>query len=93
MKNNNILKGFLIPTIDKAGSDCGTTKTIKVFITDANKSNFYYSYILDGDNLVCLSPDIIPNYINREVNLRSAILCKGKFICNKCIGELPYLDT
>jgi len=72
------------------GSDCGTKQTIKITIQDDLKGLFVNRYIVENGQLVLLTDENIKNYVNKEVNLRSPMCCKGECLCNKCLGELPY---
>lgn len=74
--------------IDEKGTDCKTKVTLDEFVTDKNKNNLLYSYILEGDKLVLLTPDNINKYVGKTVHKRSPLFCKNKKICNKCAGEL-----
>ena len=76
--------------LDEPGSDCGTVKTLSVVIPKAT-DDYIYRYIYEGDKLVCLTPDIIGNYIGKEVRMRSPMYCIAKdCICSKCAGENFY---
>jgi hypothetical protein len=77
-------------TLDKHGSDCGTTKTLKVTLTKENVGIFKFRFIVEGKKLVLLTSENIDSYIGKTVNMRSPLYCKSKKMCNKCYGELPY---
>jgi hypothetical protein len=77
--------------LDEEGSDCGTEITLTVKITEKNYKKFLYTYIVEGNKLVCLSPDKIKNYIGKTVKKRSPLYCKTPKICEKCFGRLPYI--
>lgn len=74
------------------GSDCGTTKTLKVYLTEKNISGWMYSYIVDNGKLVELTSDNRNKYLNKEVKFRFSALCEAKdgHFCNKCAGNLFY---
>ena len=76
--------------LDKPGTDCGTKRTINQLITNKNKKDFEYRYIVEGNKLVCMTPDVITKYVGKVVKLRSPMSCTSKRICNKCAGELFY---
>ena len=76
--------------LDKHGSDCGTHKTIEMILTEKDSSDFKYRYIVDNDELVCLTNENMPKYIGKKIHLRSPLYCKGDKICNKCAGEMNY---
>ena len=86
-----------IVTLDKDGSDCGTTNYENIVIPEDLKKRFYYRYILDpgapghdDHGLVMLNEDNIDRYAGKLVKMRSPLFCKGKKICSKCAGELYY---
>lgn len=74
--------------VGKPGSDCGTKRHINVTITNKNKSDWMYSYIIGNNgNLIELTSDNIDKYINKTVKLRFSALCKNAkngVICEKC---------
>lgn len=76
--------------LDEHGTDCHTTKTLNILLTDKNKSDYEYRYIVDGGKLVCLSPDVINKYVGKTVKLRSPMYCKDDKICNICAGDADY---
>lgn len=57
--------------------------------------DFQYRYIIEGNKLVCLTPDIIGKYADKTVKLRSPMYCIGvgkeDCLCNKCAGDFFYL--
>ena len=76
--------------LDEPGSDCGTVKTLTVTIPK-NTDDYGYRYIVENGKLKCLTPDIIGNYIGKEVKMRSPMYCLAKdCICSKCAGENFY---
>lgn len=78
--------------LDVSGSDCGTTLTIPVIIKPSNKKLYLYRYIVQGDGtLLLLDESNIDKYVNKLVNMRSPMKCKGKHFCSKCAGELYYM--
>lgn len=89
--SKQLLAGLQTEVLDEDGSDCGTHKTISIVIPE-KVTEFEYRYIVEGGKLVCLTPDIIKNYIGKRVNLRTPMMClrpNGK-ICSKCAGEYFY---
>ena len=77
--------------LGEAGSDCGTTKCLIIKIPSAKTDDYLYRYIYVNNKLVCLTPDIINNYIGKEVKMRSPMYCTAKdCICSKCAGEDFY---
>jgi hypothetical protein len=74
-----------------AEDDCGTTEGItNLKLTNENKEEYLYSYIIDksGKN-VLLTDDNIDSYIGKDFILRSPMYCKskGSTYCFKCFGE------
>lgn len=49
-----------------------------------------YRYIVEGNKLVLLSPDIIDKYVGKKIKLRTPIYCKSDKLCSKCAGTLYY---
>lgn len=71
------------------GSDCGTTRTIKVRLTKDNIGGWMYSFILEKGKLIELTSDNMNEYIGKEVNMRFSGLCESKKgICEKCAGSM-----
>lgn len=86
------LRAFQHLQLLPAGSDCKTTKTLKVYLTDKNISEWMYSYIVEGSKLVELTSQNKSKYLNKEVKFRFSALCEAKdgHFCNKCAGNLFY---
>lgn len=86
------LRAFQHLKLLPAGSDCGTTKTLKVYLTDKNIDGWMYSYIVEGSKLIELTSENKSKYLNKEVKFRFSSLCEAKdgFFCNKCAGNLFY---
>ena len=86
------LRAFQHLKLLPAGSDCGTTKTLKVYLTDKNIDGWMYSYIVEGSKLTELTSQNKSKYLNKEVKLRFSALCESKdgHFCNKCAGNLFY---
>ena len=76
--------------LDEHGTDCHTEHTIEMEITDKNKKELTYRYIVENGKYVCLTPDVLPKYVGKTVKLRSPMYCKGDKICNICAGEADY---
>ena len=77
------------------GSDCGSTGYITVTITNDNKDDYMYRYIIEGEKLVLLSDDVIGKYVGKTVKMRSPMYCKGvngnqHVYCNMCFGDYFY---
>lgn len=75
---------------DEPGSDCGTKEYITIEITNKNKKDYKYRYIVEGNSLVCLYPDIIDKYVGKMVKMRSPMFCHSQKYCSKCLGEYYY---
>lgn len=86
------LKAFQHLKLLPAGSDCGTTKTLKVYLTEKNIDEWMYSYIVQGSRLIELTSENRSKYLNKEVKFRFSALCQAKdgYFCNKCAGNLFY---
>lgn len=76
--------------LDEHGTDCHTEKTLDILITDKNRGDYEYRYIVDNGKIVCLTPEVMKKYIGKTVKLRSPMYCKNDKICNICAGEADY---
>ena len=87
-KINNAVQ---VITLDDHGSDCKTPNHITTIIKAEMKSMFYYRYILEKGGLVLLDEGNIGKYLNKEVLLRSPMLCTAKEgICSICAGDMYH---
>ena len=64
--------------------DCGTTKGLKVLLTNDNKKLFIGRYLVKGP---LLTEQNINSYIGQTIEIRSPMFCKGKNYCSKCCGD------
>lgn len=71
-------------------SDCGTTMTIPLTITDSNKQYVLYRYINENGKRVLTTSENIGNYVGKTVQLYSPQCCKHDAICGKCAGQIFY---
>ena len=74
--------------LDKPGSDCKTTRTLKTLIT----SRHLYRNIVVNGKIINLTPDVIGKYKGKVCDMRSPIYCKApdpKY-CNTCVGDRLY---
>lgn len=69
-------------------SDCGTTETIPLTITDKNKQYMLYRYINEGGKKVLTTLDNIGNYVGKTVRMYSPQCCTRDAICGKCAGRV-----
>jgi hypothetical protein len=76
-------------------TDCGSKMYKKVTLTKDNKSYYQWCHFLnENGEIQLMKPDIIDRYLGKELQFRSPIFCNWEDrnkICNKCIGEIPYL--
>lgn len=88
-----LLRAFQHLMLAAKGTDCHTKHTIELFLDKDMAEQMMYSYIVDGDNLVELTSETLPKYLNKTVKFRFSSLCEwheeGK-ICNACAGNLFY---
>lgn len=74
--------------IGKEGSDCGTTDTLEIYLTENNIEDWIYSFIKDGSNYIELTSKNMDKYIGKTVHIRFAAFCESKTcICHKCAGN------
>lgn len=76
--------------LDEPDSDCGTTKTIKVLLTNSNKEFYIYRYFVENGQVLHMTKDIVDKYVGKEVEFRTPLFCKSKNICNHCFNSLYY---
>lgn len=92
--SKELLSSEQTEVLGSAGSDCGSIRTIKRVITPSTKKRFLYRYIKVNGKLVCLTPEIIDDYVGKVVQMRSPMCCIGtgkqKQLCNICAGDFYY---
>lgn len=92
-----LLAALQTEVLDEYGTDCKTTKTLDITLTQKNKGDYLYRYIVSGSKFTRLDPDIIDKYVGKTVKMRSPMYCKcqnGGKICNICAGDMNYkLDS
>lgn len=76
--------------LDAKGTDCNTTRTITVTLTEKNLKRYIYSYIVQGSSLIELTSQNASKYYGKKIKLRFAALCKNEMTCNACAGNLYY---
>lgn len=89
-QTKRIFAAFQTVSLDKPGSNCGTTKTLSVRLDKGNYKLYLFRYIVEGGKLKLLTNDNIKSYIGKTVNLRSPQFCTSQNLCSKCGGELYY---
>ena len=88
---NLFISAFQHLMLEPAGSDCGTSRTITVTLTDDNFDVWKYNYIKEGDKLTELTYHNKDKYIGKKVKFRYSSLCESKNgICSKCAGNMFY---
>lgn len=89
--SKQIIAGMQGVVLDNKGTDCKTTRTLNVEMTEANYTDYRLRYIQEGKELKLITDDKIKNYIGKNVKMRSTQYCIGKNgICNKCAGDMYY---
>lgn len=76
--------------LDKAGSDCGTDRTVTVNVTKDNIASIMYCYVKEGSKLTEITSQNKDKFIGKTVQIRFSSMCKHEKICNKCAGNLYY---
>lgn len=90
-ETKKMFSAFQNVVLDKEGTDCGTTKYVKVHLTEENYDKlFKFKFVLDGGKLVELNEDTYKKYIGTTVKMRSIIYCQTEKLCNKCAGNMYY---
>ena len=86
-----LLAAFQSEVLGDKDSDCGTSKTIPITITNKNATEYIYRYIVENGKIIQLTSDNINKYIGKTVNMRTPMYCvgtgKNKCLCNKCAGD------
>ena len=86
-KTKQMFSAFQSIVLDKPGSDCHTTKTIKVKITEDNYKLYQFRYAVARNGYVELTLDILKKNIGNVLNIRSPLYCTTNKICNICAGN------
>jgi hypothetical protein len=69
-------------------SDCGSTATIPLTITHANKQYVLYRNILHNKKLVAITLNNINDFVGQTVYLYTPMGCLKDAICGKCAGMI-----
>ena len=69
-------------------SDCGTTSTIPLSITNDNKQYILYRYIDNNGKKELTTLDNIDSFVGKTVNLYTPQGCRQNAICGKCAGRV-----
>lgn len=92
--SKELISAMQSETLADKDSDCGTKGYLSIKIPEKGYDDFAYRYIIEGEKLICLTPDVIQKYIGKVVKLRSPMYCIGvgkeKHLCNKCAGDFYY---
>lgn len=76
-------------SINQEVEDCHTHKLVPIVVTKFNRKDMMWTYIVENDKLVLLTPKTIDAYIGKLVHMRSPLTCTcKKGICKVCAGEL-----
>jgi hypothetical protein len=69
--------------------DCGSTLGNKVFLTEKDLKRYQGFTIVTEAGLVKLTEETIPQYLHKEVIVRSSMYCKlpETDLCKTCVGE------
>lgn len=73
------------------GSDCGSTGTVTITLTEKNLSMWLYSFIVEPNGkLTELTMENKDKYIGKTIKFRYSGLCKAKngYICEACAGTM-----
>lgn len=75
------------------GSDCHSKKYREVLVTAKNKDNIINRYYLHNGKTELLTEELLNKLVGKKILIRSPLYCtaEGGYICNKCIGEVPYI--
>lgn len=82
------MAAFQALQVDKKYTDCGSTETFELLVTDFNKKLLNNRYIKENNKVVELTLDNIDKYVGRRIQLYDPLYCCGDKLCNKCAGNL-----
>ena len=82
-----LLAGMQTEIIDEPGSDCGTDKTLDIFLSDDIATEYLNRNIKVQGKPVLLTPENISSYKGKQVKLYSPMFCTGDKLCAKCVGK------
>ena len=71
-------------------SDCHSTKTIELILSEKDMEDFMYRYIVEDGKEICLTPDVAKKYVGKTIHLRSPMYCTDDDTCNICAGDMSY---
>ncbi|BDH16492.1 MAG: hypothetical protein [Bacteriophage sp.] len=74
----------------KKNTDCKTTGTLKVEITESNFKSYLYRNAIIKGKVVQLTNDNKNEFIGKTIELRSPLYCHNTDICNACLGDMTY---
>lgn len=78
--------------LGKKGSDCGTKLYRSIKVTEKNKTGLINRYYSTGTKTELITPQNINGLVGKIIKVRSPLYCGGGIeLCNKCIGETPYV--
>lgn len=69
-------------------SDCGTSATIPITITNSNKQYMVYRNLNIGGKIVMTTLDNIGQFVGKTVQMYSPQCCTHGSICGKCAGRV-----
>lgn len=75
------------------GSDCGTTDTEDILITEDNAEEWgNYHFFMNKDKPEMLTPKTVGKYVGKTLKMRVPDRCKmkGNQYCNVCFGDRSY---
>ena len=76
-------------TLKHVKGDCKTKNYIKLLVNDFNIDKLLNRYIVEGSKLTLLTKENINKYMNKEVFLRSPMMCIEKEgYCSICLGNI-----
>jgi DNA-directed RNA polymerase beta' subunit len=73
-------------TINPTVKDCGTTRTLRLYVTPDMESKILNRFAYIDGKLTLITRDNVKSILNKNIELRSPIYCKNKEICEHCYG-------
>ena len=67
--------------------DCGSKYTIRKKIDESTAEGLMYQYMVEGNKLVCLTPENADKYMGKFANFRTPMGCCSDQLCHVCVGD------
>lgn len=75
---------------DEKGTDCGTSRTMEITLSDKDYKGYLLRYVVDGGKIVQLTEEVKSRFANKPIRLRTPFYCQTTKICNICVGDMVH---